>query len=153
MTHADSATVRDPAFAHSARGKLLQATNDGVVFQPRGTTYELHLRTSTPGGAVGESVEAVIRVKARKMYTVPSGGNFVAPIFGSPRIFQGRVLDILQGFEGGPQRMVLKAGVIVVVEVPVESHAIDLGAGPIQIGSMVNVVAEPGTTFTPVGEM
>ena len=36
-------------------------------------------------------VEALVRVRARKVWTVPSGGLFVAPIFGPPRIVQGRV--------------------------------------------------------------
>src|SRR5690348_1365619 len=80
-----------------AKGKVLDVrdTEKGrlLVFQPAGTNYELHLFAD---GAVGDvplnkPVDLRIVVQARKVYTVPSGGNFIAPIFGPPRIIQGRV--------------------------------------------------------------
>src|SRR5262245_53708696 len=74
------------------RGKVT-AVNDGhVVFVPRDTNYEMHLKTTKPyEGPVNAPVDALIRLSARKVYTVPSGGNFITPIFGPPKIVQGRV--------------------------------------------------------------
>jgi hypothetical protein len=87
-------------------------------------------------------VEGVIRVKARKAYTVPSGGNFITPIFGPPRIIQGRV----RGVDGNG--IVLHAGVAIQVELPAEASAVELANGSIAVGgAMVNVVALPGATF------
>jgi hypothetical protein len=123
-----------------ARGKVTRSTGDSVVFAPTGTNYELHLRVPSNrfDGPVGTPIEGVIRVQARKVYTVASGGNFLQPIFGPPRIIQGRVRAIEDG------RIVVHAGAPIVVDLPAEPHAIDLNRGPITVGSMVNVVALPG---------
>jgi hypothetical protein len=86
-------------------------------------------------------VGGVIRVVARKVYTVPSGGNFINPIFGPPRTIQGRV----RALDGGS--MVVQAGMPVHVELPAEASAVELANGPIAVGSLVNVVALPGATF------
>ncbi len=42
----------------------------------------MHLKTANGkyDGPTNTPVEAVVRVAARKVWTVPSGGNFVAPI-------------------------------------------------------------------------
>jgi hypothetical protein len=122
-------------------------TRDGdlVLFKPKGTTYELHLvHVRGPyGGPINSPVEAVVRLKARKVYTVPSGGNFVTPIFGPPRIVQGRVKLAQE------RTLVVQAGtnVNVVVELPSADAAIDLNNGPIVVGAMVNVAALSGATF------
>mgnify|MGYP001251355277 CR=1 FL=1 len=123
-----------------ARGKVIRNTGDSVVLAPTGTNYELHLRVPSDryDGPVGTPIECAIRVQARKVYTVASGGNFIQPIFGPPRILQGRVLAIEDG------RIVVHAGVPIVVDLPADPHAIDLNRGPITVGSMVNVVALPG---------
>lgn len=128
-----------------ARGKVIEARPGLVIFQPRGTNYELHLEP--PGdyqGPVGKPTQGLIHVKARKLYTVPSGGNFIAPILGPPRTIQGRVVAI------SPTQMVLQAGATMTVDLPAEKHAIDLGSGPIEQGAIVNVVAFPGARFLPV---
>jgi hypothetical protein len=122
------------------------------VFNPAGTTYELHLAVpkgaETPA-ASPRSVSAVIRCTARKVMTMPSGGNFVTPIFGPPRVLQGmvRYLD--------DRTAVLQAGVPVVVALPADDAAYDLNAGPIAPGVMINATLLAGATFelakTPVG--
>ena len=128
----------------ATRGKLT-AVKDGVVhFAPSGTNYELHLMTPGDPGAVGRLVEGVIRVRARKVWTVPSGGNFVSPIFGPPRTIQGRVKSLSE------RELVVHAGVPIVVELPAEEQGYDLASGPIAVGVMVNVVALPGATFEPL---
>jgi len=129
-------------------GKVI-AINDGgiVVFAPRGTTYELHLKTQTPyTGLIGAPVEAFIRLSARKLYTVPSGGNFITPIMGPPKIVQGRVRY------ADERQIVLKAGANVIVALPSADTAMDLNNGAIALNTMVNVVALPGATFELAGQ-
>jgi hypothetical protein len=75
---------------------------------------------------------------------VPSGGNFIAPIFGPPRTIQGRVKSLSE------REMVVHAGVPIVVELPAEEQGYDLASGPIAAGVMVNVVALPGAMFEPL---
>ncbi|HVT89022.1 MAG TPA: hypothetical protein VHD56_09240 [Tepidisphaeraceae bacterium] len=128
-----------------ARGQIKQMDADKLVFLPAGTNYELHLKNAgSEPLQTSRPIEGLIRVTARKMWTVPSGGNFIQPIFGPPRIIQGRVkwLD--------DRLMVVHAGTDFVVEIPAASQAIDLANGAIQAGSMVNVTAMPGATFSPV---
>jgi hypothetical protein len=127
-----------------ARGKVLEARGGVVIFQPRGTNYELHLETSGEfEGPINKPTMGVVHVKARKLYTVPSGGNFIAPILGTPRTVQGRVVWV------SPTQIILQAGTPVLVDIPAEPHAVDLGSGPIEEGAIVNVVALPGATYEP----
>ena len=131
-----------------ARGSVKPLTADTLIFLPTGTNYELHLKTTgTEAPAQSRPVEAIIRVTARKVWTVPSGGNFIQPIFGPPRIIQGRVkwLD--------DRTLVVHAGTDFVVDMPASAQAIDLANGTVQVGAMVNVTALPGATIeirTPV---
>jgi hypothetical protein len=83
-------------------------------------------------------VEARIRVQARKVWTVPSGGNFIQPIFGPPRIIQGRVKY------ADDRQLVVHAGATFLVDLPTAETAVDLPNGPIVVGAMVNVTALPG---------
>jgi hypothetical protein len=123
------------------------AVKDGyVVFTPRDTTYEMHLQTPQPySGPVDAPVDALIRLQARKLYTVPSGGNFITPIFGPPRIVQGRVRYL------DDRMLVVQAGAKVIVELPGADSAMDLAEGLVTLNRMVNVVALPGATFELVG--
>jgi hypothetical protein len=133
----------------AARGKIIDAARDFVVFQPAGTTYELHLKTEEPyTGPKHLPVYGIIRVTARKIYTVPSGGSFIAPIFGPARIIQGRV-------RAADERLVIvqaAASAPVSVELPASDTAIDLTEGAIRVGHMINVTALPGAMFHLVGQ-
>ena len=126
----------------TARGKVTGVNGDLVKFAPSNTNYDFHLVCPSYSGPLNTLVEGVIRVKARKAYTVPSGGNFITPIYGPPRIIQGRVRAV----DGNS--IVLHAGVAIHVELPAEASAVELANGPIAVGgSMVNVVAMPGATL------
>jgi hypothetical protein len=126
----------------AARGKVTAVKDGIVVFAPSNTNYQLHLQAAKPyRGPIGQLISAVIRVKARKIYTVPSGGGFISPLFGPPRTIQGRALLVENG------TLVLRAGVPVEIELPKSDDAIDLEEGPIGLGTMVNAVALPGATF------
>jgi hypothetical protein len=125
-----------------ARGRVSEKRERGVVFKPTGTNYELMLETAAPyDGPLNEPLEAILRATARKVYTVAAGGNFVAPIFGPPRIIQGRVKSI----DGN--QMVVRAGTNFLIELPARDSAIDLNNGSVAVGAMVNVAALPGATF------
>lgn len=122
-----------------AAGRVLSADAEGLVFQPKDTTYELRLMTDAAySGPVNHRVECNIRVKARKVYTVPSGGLFITPIFGPPRIIQGRVRHLDE------RTLVVHAGTAIIVELPSEDSAYDLAEGGIAEGVMVNVTLLPG---------
>ncbi len=121
-----------------------------IVFGPSGTNYQHHLELpeSGVGGSrvdglpVGSVLRGLIRLKARKVYTVVAGGNFVAPILGTPRTIQGQVIGIGEGY------VVVQAGAKFVVELPDETGAsVELGHGAIEVGTRVNVVGLPGAWF------
>ncbi len=140
--------VPDLAREYPSKGKVLSHKHGQVIFAPSETTYECHLGYDFDGGSYTlperRPVRGIIAVKARKIYTVPSGGNFIEPIIGEPRRIQGRV----RAATG--THLLLHAGASVLVELPKTPDAIDLHSGEVTIGQMVNVVAYPGATYLPI---
>ena|SRR5437868_7132878 len=124
-----------------AVGKVVSRDDTSVVFNPLNTTYEWKLLAANFGGAIGQRVEGFISVTARKVYTVPSGGNFIQPIFGPPRIIQGRVKYLDE------KEMVIHASTSIIVQLPADQDAFDLANGDLMVGSLANVVALPGAKF------
>src|SRR5215204_1183940 len=136
-----ASTTSTTTTAITARGKVT-AVKDGLVkFVPYNTAYELHLAAPGYAGPMNTLVDGVIRATARKAYTVPSGGNFISPIYGPPKTIQGRVRAV----EGNT--IVIQAGTSIYVGLPAEASAVEMQRGPIAVGSLVNVVALPGATF------
>ncbi len=126
----------------SSRGTIVRAEPGRVVFQPLDTSYQLTLEASDDFAMqLGRNVRGRVRVKARKIYGVPSGGNFIQPILGTPRIIQGRVIDL------DDKTITVKAAAIFVVELPTGLDTIDLHHGAIGVNALVNVVALPGAAF------
>jgi hypothetical protein len=126
-----------------ARGKVLRVEGNVVVFNPTGTTYELHL-VNTGGELPTPSQSAVschIRAEARKVWTMSSGGNFVTPIIGPLRVVQGRVRYLDE------RTAVVQAGVPVILTLPALPSAYDLERGPIEPAAMINVTLLAGATF------
>lgn len=128
----------------AASGKVIEAKDGYVIFQPAGTSYELRLAAASYDGPLNTPVKVIIRATAKKVYTVPSGGNFITPIFGPPRIVQGRVRS------GDTRSLVLHAGCPIHVELPKAESGIDLDDGPLWVGRMVNVVCQPGARLEKV---
>jgi hypothetical protein len=125
-----------------AKGKVTSVNGGMIVFTPTGTNYELHLVAGKDySGPVGVPVEGWIKVQGRKMLTVPSGGNFIAPIFGPPKTIQGRVKYVDE------KNVVIFASTNIIVELPGENSSIDLNDGQIAVGRMVNVIVFAGATF------
>ena len=128
-----------------ARGKIIAIEGRTIVFAPENTNYELRLEADSPPDAsqVGVITTAIINMSARKLWTVPSGGNFIEPIFGPPRKIQGRIRYL------DDDRMVVQAGTPIVVALPADPSAYDLVRGPLAVGTLVNVSVLPGATFIP----
>ena len=104
-----------------ARGKVIRVEDSAVIFLPANSNYELKLATAGRyDGPVDTMIEAFIQANARKLWTVPSGGNFIAPIFGPPRIVQGRIKYLDQ------TTMVVQAGAPVRITLPSAESAFDL---------------------------
>ncbi len=131
----------------ATNGKVLRHEAGRLVYHPIDTNYEFHLEAAGDVSLlIGKKVRGIIRVKARKIYGVPSGGNFVQPVLGTPRIIQGRVLNL------DDKTLTMKAGgAIFTIELPTGLDTIDLHHGAIGVNSLVNVVALPGASFERVG--
>ena len=127
----------------AAQGKVKGAGGGVVMFTPSNTNYELHLASPGYAGPLDALTRGVVRAVARKAYTVPSGGNFISPIYGQPRTIQGRVRSV------SGNEIVVQAGLPIHVTLPGDASAVELGNGAIAVGSLVNVVALPGATFEP----
>jgi len=125
----------------AAAGKVTAVKDGQVVFCPANTSYELYLKCPSYAGPMHKPVKGTLRVTARKVWTVPSGGNFIAPIFGPPRIIQGRVRAMTA------RQIVVQAGTLVLVDLPDDDIVYDLATGPIAVGNLVNVTALPGASF------
>src|SRR4051794_29313644 len=85
-------------------GKVTAVKDGIIVFSPAGTNYEMHLISRAFAGPMNSPVKGIIRVHPKKIYTVPSGGLFINPIFGPPKTIQGRIRYIDE------DQMVLHAG-------------------------------------------
>ncbi len=131
---------------NTAWGKVSVAREGLVVFSPAGTNYEMQLVCPRYVGLVNTPTRGIIRVKARKIYTVPSGGLFIEPVFGPPRNIQGRIIAIDQ------RSMVIHAGGAITVDLPDDDAVYEMVNGNLTIGKMVKVVAWPGATFEPVAK-
>jgi hypothetical protein len=143
MASTTASTVPSPTTPTiAARGKVTAVTPGGLVkFAPLETNYDLHLACPSYSGPLNTLVDVVVRVTARKAYTVTSGGNFISPIYGPPKTIQGRVRAV----DGNS--IVVQAGLPIHVRLPDESSAVEMANGPIAVGSLVNVVALPGATL------
>jgi hypothetical protein len=90
---------------------------------------------------VGVAVEGIIRAKARKVWTVPSGGGFITPLIGVPKIVQGRIRYLDE------QSAVVQAGTFITIDLPKEDAAYDLAEGALEVGKLVNITLWPGCAF------
>ncbi len=135
-----------------ARGKVIRVEDSSVIFSPSGTNYEIKLATTSRyDGPVNTLIEAWVKASSRKLWTVPSGGNFVSPIFGPTRIVQGRIKYLDQ------TTMVVQAGLPVIIALPAADSAYDLSSGALSVGILVNSTILPGASFeiavaTPAGD-
>lgn len=135
----------EPAIAsHVVRGTLLESHPDRIVLGVPGTDYRLHLVVDRPiVAAVGSYLCGRIEVSARRIDVTRVGGQFIDPVYGRPRIIQGRVVET--GLEH--PMMVVKAVVPLHVKVRPPQKP-----GDFEAGTMVNFSVDPGAVFVPVEE-
>lgn len=126
------------------RGTVVSCTGGKLVLAVDNTNYQLQLDCAA-NLATGERVQGTVVVKARKVWTVSAGGNFINPLFGPPGVVQGmvRVADA--------KRLVVQAGTSVCVELPENRDAYDLKNGELVPGVMVNITTIPGSRFEVAG--
>ncbi|MFO0830125.1 MAG: hypothetical protein U0572_18430 [Phycisphaerales bacterium] len=133
---ADTASVSDVV-----RAVLASKSDDSVVLAIPGTSYRLTFKTSGPIPAQeGKHVKGRIHGKALRMHVAHAGGAFIEPVYGQPRIVQGRVRAI----DSAANR------VLVDIAVPAWlSVAEGQSASEFAVGQLVNMYVESGMTFTP----
>jgi hypothetical protein len=126
-----------------ARGKILSVSGNIVIFNPAATNYELQLLNQGPQATVASNatVSCYIRCQARKVWTMATGGNFITPIFGPPRVVQGRVRYLDETLA------VIQAGAPVILTWPPDPVAFDLVNGDVLPGKMINATLLQGATF------
>lgn len=94
-------------------------------------------------GRVGKRMTGVIRGRAQRMWTARAGGCFIEPVWGHPRIVQGRVLA--SDLERNAVLLDLALPAWFELE-PSQS------AAAFQTGDMLNFYVESGVRFTPSAE-
>lgn len=120
------------------------ATKPGyIILQVPDTSYQLHLRpASAVATAVGKRLVGSIRVRARRVDDVQTGGRYVEPVAGRPRRVQGTVVAV----DTGANTVTVNAGV------PIELELTDArqSASQFEAGHLVSADVLEGATFTPV---
>ena len=115
---------------------------DKIILAIPATDYQMHLVCNGKTAAhIGKRIQGVIHVKALRMHKASAGGSFIEPIYGHPRVVQGRVVAI----DLAQNRLLCEVVVPMWVEPFDGQSAADFNAG-----DMVNFYAQSGATFTPV---
>ena len=89
---------------------------------------------------VGKRVTGTVRGKAQRAWNASAGGCFIEPVWGAPRIVQGRVLAVDVQANAVLLDLVFPAWVTLEASQP---------AGNFQTGDMLNFYVESGMSFTP----
>ena len=125
-----------------ARGVLLESHEHQIVLAIPRTDYRLHLvPTETIETPIGKAITGFIDVNARRIDHCRTGGNFIEPVYGSPRTVQGRVRAI----DAESNTLIVQAKVPVRVKVRAPQNASDF-----EPGTLITFFIDPGATFTPV---
>lgn len=77
--------------------RLKEIKGETLILCVPGTDYELHLlRDGAPVDAsrVGRRISGEIHARALRMHRSDTGGRFIEPVYGPPRIVQGTVLAV-----------------------------------------------------------
>ena len=91
-------------------------------------------------GRVGKRVQGIVRGKAQRAWQAAAGGCFIEPVWGAPRIVQGRVLAV--DLDANAVLLDLAFPAWVTLEA-------SQNAGSFQTGDMLNFYVESGMSFTP----
>jgi len=109
-----------------------------------GTSYRLDLvldgDAASMAHRVGKRASGVIRGRALRAWQATAGGCFIEPVWGTPRIVQGRILAI--DVQANAALLDLAVPAWIAIE---PSQAV----GQWQTGDMLNFYVESGASFTP----
>ncbi len=145
MIHPAPTTKIDPTHARGVLHAQLPGSNGQpgmVVIEFPNTSYQIHLVPTQPiTSEVGKRIIGTIRVLARRVDVVDTGGRYFEPVFGRPRRVQGRVIA-----HDEPN-----AAIIVDATVPIHMVLGDARQRPsdFQLGDLVSCDVRDGGTFTP----
>lgn len=113
-----------------------------VVVEFPNTSYKTHLLpVGTISTAIGKRIVGIVRVDARRVDVVKSGGRFVEPVFGRPRRVQGTVVAT----DASANTVTVSAGFPVVLKLTDPRQRADQFAE----GDFVSCDVLDGATFTP----
>jgi len=144
MIHPAPTSKIDPTIARAVLeelGPVVAGRHHHVVLSFANLNYRMRLEAREMiRGEVGKRILGRIHMQARRIDVVGSGGRFVEPVYGEPRIVQGRVVAI--------------AGDEVVVHAGMPIHATptecDQKASDFREGQLVNFHVLPGAWFEQV---
>ena len=138
MLHPAPTTPIDPSLA---RG-VLESTHTGhIVVSFPDTSYQMHLLVPLQvRSEIGKRIIGTIRVDARRIDIVDTGGKYVEPLLGRPRRVQGRVVAC----NAGTRTLVVDAGM------PIHLHLLDQRQSTADFvpGDLVSCDVRDGATFT-----
>ncbi|MCC5786837.1 MAG: hypothetical protein JJU33_09070 [Phycisphaerales bacterium] len=133
----------DPRLARGLlleRGSEVAGKPDHIVFGTHNNNYQLHLQPTEPVDTeVGKRLIGTVRVDARKIDRVHTGGRFIEPVYGRPRRVQGTVVAITD------ETVVVDAGIKIHLR-PTER---DQKPSGFKLGELVGCDVHAGATFTP----
>lgn len=129
--------------ASLARGVLAERHEDHIIFAVPGTDYLIRLATALPvAGEVGKRIRGVIRVQARRIDEVMTGGRYVEPVYGRPRRIQGSVVAV----DAHDDTVTVQVHDAVPIVCKTDGAQ---RASQFRVGQFVSLDAVPGATFTP----
>jgi hypothetical protein len=122
--------------------RVSEVKDGSIVVEVPNTEYRLLLAAPAGFSAKrGQRIRGEIHANALRMHRSDTGGRFIEPIYGQPRIVQGEIIAI-----DAPARRVLM-DMAVPVSVTLQP-AQDLNA--IAVGELWNCYVESGTRFAPI---
>jgi hypothetical protein len=126
-----------------ARGTLAAGSpgHGLIVVEFPNTNYQMHLVAgSDVPSIVGGRLIGIVRVDARRVDVVDTGGRYIEPVIGRPRRVQGRVIS----WDDASRTLVVDAGVPVHLELLDERQT----PGKFGKGTLVSCDVLDGATFT-----
>lgn len=124
-----------------ARLRFKAARNEQVMLNVPGTEYELHLDCRDPiHVAAGRPVTGTLHARALRMHQSDTGGRFIEPVYGMPRIVQGSVIEV----DAQNNRLLMDLVVPIWVTLQPSQKAAKFAPG-----AMLNFYVESGTRFEP----
>jgi hypothetical protein len=116
-----------------------------VIFGVPNTNYELHLLPTEglrPAG-IDKRLIGTIKVQARRVDIVRTGGRFIEPVFGRPRRVQGSVVSV----DASQNTITVNAGVPITLALTDARQQ----AAKFEPGQIVSCDVLDGATFAPKG--